>query len=102
MLLLELLRYDLSLSIRGLRHLPVSLLASKDWVLRLLTHSGLACIADVAQAAASAGLAEGKLLMASAKRVSSPLLAAAAVCWPRDAWVCLFTAFWEGDKQGLR
>ncbi len=76
MLLLELLRYDLSLSLRGLGHLPLSLLASSsvDWVLRLLTHSGLepptADTSDLAQAAASAGLAEGKLL-----------LAAAAVCW---------------------
>ena len=87
MLLLELLRYDLSLSIRGLRNLPSSLLASSfvGWVLRLLTHSGWeACTAatsDLAQAAASAGLTEGKLLMTSAKRVSSPLLAAAAFCW---------------------
>ncbi len=67
MLLLEVLRYDLSLSIRGLRHLPVSLLASStvDWVLRLLTCSGLEpCVADLAQAAASAGLAGGRLLMA--------------------------------------
>ncbi len=73
MLLLELLRYDLSLSIRGLRHLPLNLLASSPviWLLRLLTHSGLeACTADTsdsAQAAVSAGLTEGKLLMASAK-----------------------------------
>ena len=73
MLLFELLRYDLSLSMRGLRHLPASLLASCSLgcVLRLLTYSGAEpCTAeasDMASAAASAGLTEGKLLMALAK-----------------------------------
>ncbi len=71
-LLLELLRYDLSFSTRGLRHLPLSLLASSIviWVLRLLKYSSLepstADTPELAQAAASAGLAEGKALMALA------------------------------------